>query len=169
MISSAVSESRGDEAHHEDESVLSALKGAFTSVSAWLFTATSVALFIPVYCFYSYSPTIVSRLMDGRISVRIQLTVIVPVYILACISNFACGYTSDKLRNRSIFIVGGTGLAILGKRSFYCWLIIAELTVVRRPLPPPDLVADSRRRLLCLHPRLRRPLHIASPVARLGH
>jgi hypothetical protein len=70
---------------------------------------------IPLYCFYSYSPTIVSRLMEGRISVRIQLTVIVPVYIIGTISNFVCGWMSDKLRNRSMFIMGGCALAVIGE------------------------------------------------------
>jgi hypothetical protein len=36
LVSEAVAVSRGDEEH--DESIVSALKGGFTSIDAWLFT-----------------------------------------------------------------------------------------------------------------------------------
>lgn len=154
QIQAAVTESRFDDAQEERESIPSALKGVFTSVSAWLFTVTSIAHMIPVYCFYSYSPTIVSRLMEGKISVRIQLTVIVPVYIIACISNFACGYASDRLRNRSCFIIAGTSLAILGECSLPTQTPKKSKTLIGdsvlrtqhtdRPLSAPDLFASRR-------------------------
>ena len=97
------------------ESVVSALIGAFTDWKAWAFVAMATALFIPIYCFYPYSTTLATRFQGGNISVRFQLTVVVPPYVLAFCAILATGWYSDKMRKREPFIVGSLTVAIIGR------------------------------------------------------
>lgn len=100
------------------------IKAAFAEWKTWLTIVPYWASAIGTYGFTATAPTAIKQL--GYTSANAQLMTI-PVYTFAVISVVTVAYFADKTRQRTPFIMGGLGMAVVG--------LIGELATPHPQLP----------------------------------
>ncbi|KAF2668339.1 MFS general substrate transporter [Microthyrium microscopicum] len=84
---------------------------AITDWKTYVYSAMGICSAVPVYSLSLFMPTIIASL--GFKNATAQLMT-VPVYTLACMFTITGGFLADKFKQRGVFIIGFTMVAITG-------------------------------------------------------
>ncbi len=98
--------------HLDDSFKAKYVKQAFTDWNVWLSTFTYILEVVPLYSIALALPGILSTGL-GYSRVESQLLT-VPVYSVAAVLTISVAYMSDRIKNRSGFLIAGVTLSLIG-------------------------------------------------------
>lgn len=84
---------------------------AFTDVRVWLYAISFHALALPLYTLSMFLPSIINNF---GYSTTVSQLLTVPVYAAATITTLAAALLAERTRNRCLYIIAGSVVALIG-------------------------------------------------------